>query len=208
MFKVTVTGALGVKKQFVSASKEMTKIVDQEVESMAKDWVGGAKRDAPADQGTLKASISYLKEGSKVSIVSQAFYSPFMEFGTRGNYRPIPGTENIAAQFKGYKGGDIMQMLRMIVRWVHRKGITGRYSVSTRRRVGGKVSQYAEDYSAAWPILMSILKHGVKPHPFFFKQQDIVWPVMITNIEKRLQKTTGVHVELPGGRSKQPIVTV
>lgn len=208
MFKVTVTGIRGVKQQFASAGKEIANIVDQELVSMAKDWVAGAKRDAPVDQGTLKGSISYLKEGARISIVSQAFYSPFMEFGTKGNYRPIPGTENIAAQFKGYKGGDIMQMLRMIVRWVNRKGITGRYSVKTRRRVGSKVDQYAEDYSAAWPILMSILKHGVKPHPYFFKQQEVVWPQMVRNVQQRLKKYTRVHVEMPGSTTKPRIITI
>lgn len=208
MFKVKVTGVRGVEKQFVSASKEITNIVDQELQSMAKDWVAGAKRDAPVDQGTLKGSISYLKEGERINIVSQAFYSPFIEFGTKGNYRPIPGTENIAAQFKGYKGGDIMQMLRMIVRWVNRKGITGSYSVKTRRRLGSKVSQYAEDYSAAWPILMSILKHGVKPHPYFFKQQHVVWPQMVRNIQKRIEKDSKVKVILPGNINRQPIVTI
>lgn len=208
MFKVKLEGINGVKAQFQAATKDILSIIDSEIEDMAANWVAGAKRDAPADQGTLRQGISYVKKGSGVEIFSSAFYSPFMEFGTKGNYRAIPGTEQIAAQFKGVKGGDIMQMLRMIVRWVHRKGITGTYSVKTRRRTGSKVTQYAEDYAAAWPILMSILKHGVKPHPFFFKQQEVVWPRMISNITRRLKQSTRVHVEYPGNRSKAPIITI
>lgn len=208
MFKVSLTGLNNVKAQFVSATKDVEKIVEQELEDMGKKWVANAKRDAPADQGTLKAGISYLKLGNGVEIVSNAFYSPYMEFGTKGNYRAIPGTENIAAQFKGKGGGDIMQMLRMIVRWVHRKGITGTYSVKTRRRTGSKVNQYGEDYAAAWPILMSILKNGVNPHPYFFKQQDVVWPEMIRRVEQRLKQTTKVSVIMPGDVRRPQIVTI
>lgn len=191
MFKVTVTGLAGLQAQFKSLSAELPKIVGGELETMAQEWVAGAKKDAPADQSSLRGAITYYKKTAlNYEIVSQTFYAPFMEFGTKGKYLPIPGTESIAAQFKGYKGGDFMELLRNIVRWVHRKGITGTYSVKTRRRTGNKANQFAEDYSAAWPIAMSILKHGVKPHPYFFKQMGIVWPKMIQRIEMRLGQVT------------------
>lgn len=208
MFKARVTGIAGLKAEFASASKDLANIVEQEVESMAKEWVAGAKRDAPVDQGVLKAGISYLINDKRAEIFSNVFYSPFMEFGTKGHYTPIPGTEDIAAQFKGYKGGDFMQMLRMIVRWVNRKGITGRYSVKTRKRVGSKVNRFAEDYSAAWPIVMSILKNGVRPHPFFFPQMNVVWPQMVRNIQARIEKGQKVKVILPGGVMTPKIITI
>jgi hypothetical protein len=208
MFKVSVSGFNGVKAQFASAVKDMTAIVDQELESMAKEWVNGAKRDAPVDQGVLKNGISYLSRGNSVEIFSNVFYSPFMEFGTKGKYRAIPGTEAIAAQFKGYKGGDIMQMLRMIVKWVARKGISGVFSVKTRKRIGSKVNRFAEDYAAAWPILMSILKNGVNPHPFFFKQQDVVWPQMVRNIKSRIEQGQKVSIIMPGDIFRPQIITI
>jgi len=168
-----------------------------------------AKTDAPADQGALRGSITYYPAGPmKYEIVAQKFYAPFMEFGTKGKYQPIPGTESIAAQFKGYKGGDFMELLRMIVRWVKRKGITGTYSVKTRRRTGNKVNQISEDYSAAWPIAMSILKNGVSPHPFFFKQMHIVWPQMVRNVERRIAQVSKVKVELPSQATRPQIVTI
>jgi hypothetical protein len=143
-----------------------------------------------------------------VEIVAQKFYAPFMEFGTKGKYTPIPGTEEIAAQFKGYKGGDFMNLLRMIVRWVRRKGLTGTYSVKTQRRKGSKINQFAEDYSAAWPIALSILKNGINPHPYFFKQGDVVWPQMISRMQKALQKETKVSVILPGDIKRPNITTI
>lgn len=208
MFKVTVKGFNGVKQQFISAKQDILKIIEQEQESMAQNWVAAAKRDAPADQGDLRRSISYLKINRKVEIIASAFYAPFMEFGTKGKYQSIPGTEAIANQFKGIKNGDIGQMIRMIVRWVHRKGITGTYSVKTKKRTGSRINQYAEDYKAAWPIVMSILKNGVKPHPFFFKQMNVVWPEMIRKIEKRLNQDMKVKIIPPSDQNHPKIITI
>ena len=209
MFKVTITGMAGLKAEFASMAKELPDIVSGELETMSQEWVKLAKTDAPADQGALRGSITYYPAGPmKYEIVAQKFYAPFMEFGTKGKYQPIPGTEAIAAEFKGYKGGDFMELLRMIVRWVKRKGITGTYSVKTRRRTGNKVNQIAEDYSAAWPIAMSILKNGVNPHPFFFKQMHIVWPKMVRNVESRIAQVSKVKVELPSNVTRPQIVTI
>ena len=209
MFKVKVTGLAGLKAEFASMAKELPDIVSGELETMSQEWVKLAKTDAPADQGALRGSITYYPAGPmKYEIVAQKFYAPFMEFGTKGKYQPIPGTEAIAAEFKGYKGGDFMELLRMIVRWVKRKGITGTYSVKTRRRTGNKINQFAEDYSAAWPIAMSILKNGVNPHPFFFKQMHIVWPQMVRNVESRIAQVSKVKVELPSNVTRPQIVTI
>lgn len=216
MFKVELKGVNGVKAQFATATENLKQIVSEEVNAMGQEWVAGAVRDAPVDQGKLKSSISFIGKESHTSagsdigieIVAQSFYAPFMEFGTKGKYLPIPGTEKIAAQFKGYKGGDFMDLLRMIVRWVGRKGITGRYSVKTKRRLGSKVNQYAEDYSAAWPIALSILKNGVTPHPFFFKQQEVVWPVMVKRIKARIEQKSKVSVIAPGDIFRPKIITI
>lgn len=209
MFKVSLIGLNGMKAQFASAAKDLHEIVSSEVQAAGADYAAGARRDAPVDQGALKGSISYYMDGDmNAVIVAQKFYAPFVEFGTKGKYTPIPGTEQIAAQFKGYKGGDFMELLRMIVRWVKRKGIAGTYSVKTKRRTGSKINQLAEDYSAAWPIALSILRNGISPHPYFFKQQEVVWPAMITRIEKKLKERTRVSIIMPGGINRPKITTI
>lgn len=209
MFRASLKGLKGMQQQFASASKNLSKILSAEIQEGAAQFVSQAREDVPIDQGALKGSISYYMDGElDAVIVAQKFYAPFMEFGTKGKYQPIPGTEAIAAAFKGYKGGDFMDLLRMIVRWVARKGISGRYSVKTRKRVGNKIARLAEDYAAAWPIAMSILKNGVTPHPFFFKQQETVWPEMIRRIEAKLKSEMKVSVILPGDIRRPKIVTV
>lgn len=215
MFKVEIKGLKNFEKQFLAAPAEIKKLVAAEVENAAQEWTKGARADVPIDQGALKSAITYfMRSELQAEVVAQKFYAPFMEFGTKGKYRPIEGTEAIAAAFKGYKGGDFMDLLRNIVRWLGRKGkdpVTARhgtYSVKTRKRSGSKVNQIAEDYAAAWPIAMSILKYGVKPHPFFFKQREIVWPKMIDRIEKQLKSSTGVSVIMPGDIKRPKIVTI
>lgn len=206
MFKVRVTGFNGMKAEFAAATEKVTSIVKEEIIDMAQQWVAAAQRDAPVDEGQLRRLISFYPNGPySVEIVSQALYSPFMEFGTKKHFRAIPGTEAIASQFKGYKGGDFRAFMRAIVRWVRRKGITGTYSVKTRRRLGSKVNQFAEDYGAAWPIAMKILRDGVKPRPFFFEQGKQLWPRMVRQVESRLRREMKVHVTLPGGISRPDI---
>ncbi len=207
MFKVSIKGLNEFKREFASASKQIKETVSAEVQAAAAEFVSLARRDAPVDQGALKGAITYfMRDELSAEIVAQKFYAPFIEFGTKGKYTPIPGTEDIAASFKGYKGGDFMDLIRMIARWVARKGISGRFSVKTRKRVGSKIDRQAEDYAAAWPIALSILKNGIKPHPFFFKQMDVVWPKMVNNIEKALKSQTRVSVFLPGELRKPVII--
>lgn len=215
-FKVEIKGLPGVKKQFETAAKDIVSTVSQEFSAMGQDWVAGAVKDAPVDQGGLKSSISFRQSethtaggsGVSIEIVAQKFYAPFIEFGTKGNYQAIPGTEGIAQTFKGYKGGDFSEMLRMITMWVKRKGITGRYSVKTRRRLGSKSVQASEDQAAAWPIVMSILKHGIKPHPYFFKQQETVWPAMIKRVKAKIESGAKISVIAPGEIYRPKIVTI
>lgn len=208
MFKVSIQGMQGVKAQFVAASERVAVIVGEEIEKMAGDWVLGAVQDAPVDQGKLKGSISFSLEGSQAIIVAQTFYAPFIEFGTKGKYLPIPGTEAIAQQFQGMKGGNFQEMLKFIELWVARKGIAGTYSTKTRKRTGGKALQSSQNKSAAFAIALSILKHGLTPHPFFFKQQEIVWPIMIARIKQRIESGSRVSVIAPGEIYRPKIVTI
>lgn len=215
-FNVKVKGLASLQKQILTASEEVRSVCEKEVQAAGQDWVAGAVRDAPVDQGALKSAISFKQSDTHtasgsliaVEIVAQKFYAPFVEFGTKGRYQPIPGTEDIAAQFKGHKGGDFQELLRNIVRWVKRKGIAGTYSVKTQRRTGSKINQLAEDYGAAWPIAMSILKNGIHPHPFFFKQGDTVWPDLIRRMQATLQSKTKVSVIAASDISKPNIRTI
>lgn len=205
MAKVTIQGLAGFKADFISATKDITDIIDQELESMAKDWVVGAKRDAPKDLGGagLEGGITYDKLGTaNYLIASNAFYSHFMEFGTKGKYLAIPGTEAIAQQMKGYKGtGSIFLAIK---KWVLRKGIGA--SLTKSGKPSKSVNSLAAQNSAAFLIARSILKNGVNPHPYFFKQQEIVWPKMVRIVKSRLDSK--VTVIMPGEILRPNIITI
>lgn len=212
-FNVKVTGLAALQKQIETASEDVRQVCEQEVQAAGQDWVAGAVRDAPVDQGGLKSAISFKQSDTHtaadsliaVEIVAQKFYAPFIEFGTKGKYTPIPGTEEIAAQFKDYKGGDIKEMRKAIERWVSRKGIHlegleqafGReqeqfLSLSARNRERKKrglkrITKKSRLDSVVFLIVRSILKNGISPHPYFFKQGDVVWPQLLKKMQNKLK---------------------
>jgi hypothetical protein len=188
--KVEIEGFGALKTLFKELPSHVKDIADGEMREGAAEFVTLAKRDAPVGiDARLKGSIDFRKLGeAEYEIFAQTAYAAYMEFGTKGNYRPIPGAEAVAAKFHGKGEGTFKDMVRAIVNWVKRKGIAGRYSVKSRRRQGSKIDQLAEDYAAAWPIIMSILKNGVKAHPYFFKQQGIVIPKMMARINEKIDQ--------------------
>lgn len=219
-FNVQVKGLASLQKQIETASEKVKEVCMQEVQAAGQDWVAGAVRDAPVDQGALKGSISFKQSdthtaaGSLISveIVAQKFYAPFVEFGTKGKYKPIPGTEEIAAKFKGYKGGDLNEMIRMIARWMRKKGgghrKTPRFGKQGKYNKKSEADQFQDDFKLAWPLVLYILINGINPHPYFFKQGDTVWPNMVQRMQKALQRETKVSVIAPGDIRRPNIITI
>jgi hypothetical protein len=195
---VKITGLKEVQAQISKFANELPKKADAIVSKGVKQMVESAKQDAAefTDQGLLMGGITEKKNGfADYSMISNASYSPYLEFGTKGNYQPIPGID--ASEFKG-KGGDGKGFFENILRWVKRKKIAGVYSTGIKRkkgggftdgggknrRVGKKADIEKENEQVAWAIYLSILKHGIKAHPFFFKQGDKYGPVIIKEIEQ------------------------
>lgn len=192
MAKVTVNlvGFKQLETKLKNLPASLSKQIDAEIGDSVMEMEELAVRDAPVDQGILRSEISHKRESElNWSLISQAFHSPFIEFGTKGNYTPIPGTEEIAAKFKGLKSeGGLDQFLLSLIDWVNRKNIAGTYSVKTKRRTGSKSQRFLENYDVAFRIMLSILKKGIKPHPFFFKQLNVVRPKLIARLESILSK--------------------
>ena len=120
------------------------------------------------------------------TIGSKLPYAPYIEFGTGGKVTIPAGYEQFASQFKGSKGGTFAQLLRALIEWVKRKGIVGTYSVKTGRRTGNKSIQQKQNESAAYAIALSILKKGLRPHPFLIPAYEQEIPKLKTNIKRIL----------------------
>ena len=181
MIKVATIGFDQYLNRIKAASKELQAEVAAEIQLAGVQFRDLAKRDLIAqrgDTGGLVNSITTRVDNiSEVTVSAEKYYAPFIEFGTKGKYRPIPGTEDIAAQYKGFSRGNFTQFLEAIKAWVKRKGIGRTYNVQTRR----KVRQSKDELdSIAFAIAMSIIKKGIEPTPFFFKQ--------ITPVQQSLNK--------------------
>ena len=176
LIKLAVIGIDSLSNRLAGVSRELKEEVQAEVRGAAMEYVALAKRDCVSsggNTGTLARSISYKKETPYSYLVSaNTFYAPYVEFGTKRKFKPYPGTEEFAAQYKGLpKRGDWIDMLMSIYKWVQRKGIGATYSVKTRKKVRQTKDQKLQ---IAFAITMSILRNGVEAKPFFYKQIPIV----------------------------------
>lgn len=176
LIKLAVIGVDSLSNRLAGVSRELKEEVQAEVRGAAMEYVALAKRDCVSsggNTGTLARSISYKKETPYSYLVSaNTFYAPYVEFGTKRKFKPYPGTEEFAAQYRGLpKRGDWIDMLMSIYKWVQRKGIGATYSVKTRKKVRQTKDQKLQ---IAFAITMSILRNGIEAKPFFYKQIPIV----------------------------------
>jgi hypothetical protein len=177
-----VNGLKEIQVQIKTYTKELEKRADEIIEDNVRQMVQRAKRDAPKDFGTLQNSITAKKiSPSNWAMVAQAAHAVYIEFGTKGRYRPIPGVDPKEFKAPGDKNTG-KGFYDSILDWVKRNGIAGTYSTGylryekgskkKGRRLGSSLDKQLEDEQAAFAIYLSIMRHGIKPHPFFFKQQE------------------------------------
>lgn len=188
-FKFEIKGLDKLQKRLSTLPTKLKKEVGAEIQDGGRRINAKQLRLVPVDEGGIKQSTVPKKVNElNIELTSSKHYVPFMEFGTKRRVRIPAELTSYAAQFKqsGPKIG-LEEFLKIITAWVRRKGIAGRYSVKTRRRVGSKATQQTEDEQAAYPIALSILRHGVKPHPFFFQPFFDERESIVKNVEKVLK---------------------
>ena len=127
LIKLNVIGLNELTNRLEAASQDVQLQVQSEVEASAMKFVELAKKDLSmqgGNTGALLRSITYKKETPYSYIVSaNQFYAPFIEFGTKTKFKPYPGTEEFASQYRGgEKRGDWMDMLKSIYLWVVKIG--------------------------------------------------------------------------------------
>lgn len=160
---IQVQGLDKLVKKLGAIPDAVSQEIDAEMAAVMNEFINRAVQDAPVDQGVLKNEITMSRNGlMDYTGVSSANWSAFVEFGTRNRVQ-VPGEySDYAAQFKGSSTGSSKSFFDSIKDWVKRKGI---------------------DEGAAFPIFISILRQGTRPHPYFFKQL----PQAQADINKNLQ---------------------
>lgn len=164
-FTLDIKGIDGITERLAAASEEKFKEMDAEIGASIKEMELGAKRDAPKDQGLLVNEISSFQERPLGwQLVSAAFHSAFVEFGTKSHVVIPPGLEAEAARFRGQPGGSLGAK-QAIFNWCDRHGI---------------------DKGIRYAIFIKIMTQGIRPHPFFFKQLDREKPNLINRLQQIL----------------------
>lgn len=171
--------------------QDVEKIINNEFKAFGNEVQSKAQKLAPVDEGELRRRI-YSQAGQlEVTIIAGVDYAAFVEFGTKSFAAEYVGSlppewQQYAATFKGKKMGSFEQFLKALVEWVHRKGITGTYSVKTRKRTGSKDTQASEDRQAAYLIARKILLKGIPAQPFMYPAFEASKKQLIDNLKKQL----------------------
>jgi len=188
-YKVQIKGLGRMMSRIAQIDSKGLEIVDDEMSVGAVNMARTAKRLAPVDEGFLRSHIGAdISRKYEKEFFASAFYAAYMEFGTRSKVKIPAGYEEFAAKYKGKANrGNIMQFFYRLVAWVRRKGISGTYSVKTRRRTGSMAKQANQDYQTAYQIMQYILKYGVNPQPFFIPAFQQEAPKVIDRIRKQFK---------------------
>lgn len=184
MFKLNTKGMNELVRRLDRSRKNAIPLVEGAFEDTAKRFVARAKREAPKDTGFLTGQIGYEKAGSlNMEIFSSSKYAGYLEFGTKRNFKPIPGFEAEASALKNISTGTAQEAIENIMQWVKRKGI--RIESASRFKSGKKAGQNRTltIEQTAWLIWHFININGIKPQPYFFKQVAIAG----TDLEKDLK---------------------
>lgn len=177
MFKIKTTGFQDLIDRIEKAPEKLMLKVDEAFGFTAKEFVDRAKRDAPKDTGNagLTGQISFRREKEmRYNIFSASRYAGYLEFGTKRNFKPIPGFEKEAAEVKGLvSSGTAAEAIENLTQWVKRKGI--RFESASKFKSGKKAGQnrLLTVEQTAWIIWHFININGIKAQPYFFKQVAI-----------------------------------
>lgn len=165
----------------------------QDIADELNEFADGVFRDAnqlaPVDEAALKAAIY----AERVKDINNLFvevgchinYAAYMEFGTRKYAAQYVATlpadwQTFATRYKGPGGGSFAEFIIAITAWVKRKGFAAQVTKSGNKSKS-KSSQLAEQ-QAAYVIARSILRNGVKPHPFLFPAVEKNLPLLINGL--------------------------
>ncbi len=186
--KIQVYGLAAIKKKLGEIPRHVAEEVDGAMAVAANDFVNRAQDDAPLDQGELRNLITYSRESEmNYKVVSSAEWSAYVEWGTRTRVQIPSDLTGYASKFKGKGTGDYYDFLNNILDWVKRKGLSNVTNSYTGKKVGGKAAK-ENLIVLAEAIAWSILKKGVHPHPFFFKQRAVVYKQLRADLKEVIKE--------------------
>lgn len=193
-----ITFKLNIKevvKNITVAKATANNIVREELASFGTLTVNQAKRLAPVDEGLLRNSISATfpisSKGYTVTITVNVNYAAYIEFGTKSfaaahvSSLP-PDWQAFAAQFKGKGSGTFQEFVKVLTEWVMRKGFAAEQTKSGNR--SKSQSSIEAQKQAAYMIALSILRKGIRPHPYLWPAYRDNVKLLVANLKAQLSK--------------------
>jgi HK97 gp10 family phage protein len=174
MITIKIIGFDNAVKDIQKLATDAKKNAKTALVNFGKNVETQAKRDAPADEGKLKASINSVFDNKTftVKITVATDYAAYQEFGTRKFAAAYVGTlpqewRTYAATFKGKTGGSMDEFIQAIMAWVRRKGIGA--DTTKSGNVSNSRSSLEKQQQAAYWIAINILQNGIKPKKFLYE---------------------------------------
>lgn len=161
---VNLRGFKEYEKKMKTAGAKLSKLADLEASASAQIIANAARNRAPVNDGTLRASIHAQGANGKYKVTASAEYAAFVEFGTKSKAKVPADLQAYAQQFKGPSGNG-KQAKEMIYEWCRKKGI---------------------EKERWWGIFISIMVHGIRPHPFLFPSVDEEQPKFYERVKNLL----------------------
>jgi len=171
MFKTKVIGTQTVLSAIKSSKDKAEKIIADELNAFGLKTVNDAKRNAPVDEGVLRNSIGYTKDRTSVTITVNVDYAAYLEFGTRSFAQAYVSSlptewQTFASQFKGGGGGSFHDFVMRLQRWC-------------KLKLG--------DEKLAYVVALSILRKGIRPHPYLIPAVEKNRIELIKQLKAQLQ---------------------
>ena len=171
-----------------SYPEDLKKVINNEFKAFGIGTVNDAKRLAPVNEGVLRNSIASNVEDLKVTISVNIPYAAYLEFGTKSFAQSYvstlpPDWQTFAAEYKGKGNGNFTQFFYAILQWVIKKGFASTFSVKSNKRVK---SGHQNERDAAYAIVLSILRKGIKPHPYLYPAFEKNKIELIKNLKAQL----------------------
>jgi HK97 gp10 family phage protein len=169
--------------------QDAEKIINNEFRAFGLNTTNTAKRYAPVDEGRLRESIGFTQNNLEVTINVNVDYAAYLEFGTKSFAEAYvatlpPDWQTFAAQYRGPAGGSFHELVMRITEWVKRKGFAAERTASGAK--SKSLSSIAAQNSAAYAIALSIVRKGIRPHPYLapaFEQSKIE---LINHLKRQL----------------------
>lgn len=187
---IKLEGIKGLQASIDSLVKKSQADTHKALAIFAKAVEKQAKRDAPANEGTLRNSINGDVQDMTATIVVRANYGAYLEFGTRKFAAKEvatlpPDWAAYAATFKGPGGGTMDQFIQDIMQWVQQKGI-GAFQTKSGN-ASTSAGSLASMQSAAYAIALNILQNGIRAQPYLRPAVEANTPKLIENIKKAFE---------------------